>query len=335
MPKISVIMSTYNEERYIADAVGSILGQTFRDLEFIIIDDASTDRTPEILESINDSRVIFHRNPENLGLTVNLNRALKEAKGEFIARMDGDDISRPKRLEKQLHYMDAHPDVALAGCDTKNFGQNGLIWRLKDDPEELRIRMLLHPVLAHPTFFMRRSLTERGFCYDESFRTAQDYDLASRIAKSEKIGRVPEILLDYRVHEKQVSSVDPSGQSGNAKRVRDRLFSEIGAELTPELTDVREQWAAEICPGSAGVFYEAVRIIGLITEANKKSRIHEDAKLEKTLKKMLCTWLIRTKNPDHLKEAPSILGHSLYDMTVFAGEGLRTVKEKCLNRICH
>lgn len=335
MPKISVIMSTYNEERYIADAVRSILDQTFGDLEIIIYDDASTDKTFEILEGIRDERILLHRNEENRGLTVNLNRALREVKGEFIARMDGDDISRPERLEKQLRYMETHPEVVLCGCDTKNFGENDLVWRLKDDPEELKIRMLLHPALAHPTFFFRKSVVEQGFTYDESFRTAQDYDLASRIAKKAKIGRLPEILLDYRVHAKQVSSVDPSGQSNNAKRVRERLLLELNVTLSPELSAVYEQWAGEICPGSKDAFYNAERIIGLLTDANESTGVYDEKKLKITLRKMLYTWLIRTKNADYLKSFPSITGNSPRNMAIFAGEGFRTIKEKCRNRISH
>ena len=227
-PLISVVMSAYNEEAYIKRALKSILDQTEQNFEIIIFDDCSTDATTDIVEGMNDERIRIYRNTENCGLTRNLNKGLRLAKGKYIARMDGDDISLPERFEKQVRYFEEHPDVMLISCQTQNFGESSLCWKLKENSEELKARMLVRPVFAHPGFMMRRELLDKGFFYDETFRTAQDYELASRVADKYEIGIVQEILLYYRVHKKQVSNLSGKEQFNNADRVRERLWNQAG-----------------------------------------------------------------------------------------------------------
>ena len=122
-PKISVVMPAYNAENYIREAIDSILAQTFRDFEFLIIDDGSTDHTVEIIRSYSDSRIRLYQNERNMGVAATLNRGLDLARGEYIARMDADDISLPERFAKQAAYMDAHPDVAVCGSNIILFSE--------------------------------------------------------------------------------------------------------------------------------------------------------------------------------------------------------------------
>ncbi len=333
MPRVSVIMSAYNDEETIRIAVESVLAQTYTDFEFLIMDDASKDGTLCILEKLDDERITIIRNEENRGLTVNLNRLLSLSKGEYIFRMDADDICRIDRMEKQVHYMDRHPEVYLAGCDTRDFGDSDLVWHLKDDPEELKIRMLLHPVLAHPSFIFRRVLLDEGFAYDESFRTAQDYDLASRIAKKHKIGRVGEILLDYRVHKKQVSAKDPSGQKNNADRVRERLLSELGITLSDEEKRLYGAWAREEKPEKFSDLKSCDLLIPKLVKANENKKIYDGKIFETVLKKLFYTRLIRTKDPRIILRYLLTWGYGPKDLKIFFGEAFRTVGEKCRNRI--
>ena len=121
MPKISVIMPARNAEQYIREAIDSILGQTFADFEFLILDDGSTDATAEIVQCCRDERIRFCPNGRNMGVAATLNRGLALAGGEYIARMDADDISLPKRFEKQAAYLNAHRDVAVLGSDLELF----------------------------------------------------------------------------------------------------------------------------------------------------------------------------------------------------------------------
>ena len=144
MVSISVVMPVYNVEiSMLEEAVNSILSQTFQDFEFIIIDDASNDDTYNYLNGIKDERIILIRNSEHLGITKSLNIGLKEAKGKYIARMDGDDISLPQRFEKQYEYMESHPDVIVCGTGVEIFGERSKKYCRKiSDPESYRVLLL-------------------------------------------------------------------------------------------------------------------------------------------------------------------------------------------------
>ena len=192
---VSVVMSVYNDEQYLKESLDSIFAQTIQDFELIIVDDCSTDRTVEIIENYHDDRIRLICNSENRGLTRNLNTALEYVQGTYIARMDGDDKSRPERFEKQIAYLEQHPELMLISCRTHMFGEEDLISQIQGTPKQLQAMMLIRPVLAHPGFMMRRKLiVQEGFRYDESYRSAQDYNFAARVAKKFEIGVTPEIL---------------------------------------------------------------------------------------------------------------------------------------------
>ena len=129
---VSVVMSVYNDEQYLKESLDSIFAQTIQAFELIIVDDCSTDRTVEIIENYHDDRIRLIRNTENSGLTRNLNTALEYVQGTYIARMDGDDKSRPERFEKQIAYLEQHPELMLISCRTHMFGEEDLISQLHD-----------------------------------------------------------------------------------------------------------------------------------------------------------------------------------------------------------
>lgn len=330
MAKVSVIMSTYNDQEYIREAIDSILNQSFSDFEFIIIDDSSSDSTLSIIKDYNDKRIRLIANEENKGLTRNLNTALKLASGIYIARMDGDDISHLDRFKIQVDYLDSNPDVYLIGTAVKDFGESDLYWFLPDDSEELRIRMLLHPVFAHPSFMFRKELLTEGFYYDESFRTAQDYDFAVRVSRTHKIGRVKEILLNYRVHSKQISNTSGINQNNNADIIRHRLMSELGVIFTDAEERIFNDWVSERKLNSAKEYKNAYKIIDLYCEKNKEVKVYDEAKLEHVLKKMLYTWVIRSKKIGFIIQMPYICKWNLQNMKIFIGELIRTVQEKAI-----
>jgi glycosyltransferase involved in cell wall biosynthesis len=202
MPKVSVVMSVYNGEKYLREAVDSVLGQTFRGFEFIIVDDGSTDRTWAVLQSYDDPRIVPLRNEENIGLTQSLNKALAVASGEYIARMDADDVSLPERLEKQVAYLDAHPEVGLLGTWVEIMGERGerlSVLRRPMDPPFIKWSLLFDNYLFHSTVMYRRSLVEKLGGYNTS-RYAQDYDLWSRMSFETQIAKLPEALVRWRRH---------------------------------------------------------------------------------------------------------------------------------------
>ncbi|MBE5837197.1 glycosyltransferase family 2 protein [Butyrivibrio sp.] len=326
--KVSVVMSTYNDSKYIREAVESILNQSFLDFEFIIIDDASTDGTPEIIKNYNDSRIKLFVNESNLGLTKNLNKALKMASGCYIARMDGDDISYPQRLQEQVEYLDKHKDVYLLGTAVQNIGASDLRWKLPDDSEDLKVRMLLHPVFAHPSLMFRKELVEEGIIYDESFRTAQDYDFVVRVSKNHKIGRLQHVLLNYRVHDRQISITSTNEQMDNASRIRNRLLNDLDIKLSDSQQIIYNNWVSEKKLDNAKGYKRVYELIELISRGNDIKKIYDDKKLSIVLRKLLYTWIIRSKSVKLLLRFPYLCNYNGENMQIFCGEIVRTMREK-------
>lgn len=328
-PLISVIMSVYNEETYIRESLQSILNQTEQDFEIIITDDCSTDNTVSCIESLNDGRIQIIRNKENQGLTKNLNQGLKLARGKYIARMDGDDICMPERFASQIRYLENHPSVMLISCQTQTFGAQNLIWRLKDGPERLKAMMLIRPVLAHPGYMMRSELiTEEGFLYDETYRSAQDYNFAVRVAQIYPIGIAQEILLKYRAHAKQVSSKKSGEQFQNADRVRTMQLEKLGIELTTEEWEVYHSWVVEEKEAGLQRLLQAKELMEQFLQANKRKKVYDQKVLEKVLREMLYLWAIRTKSREVLFGAAKLCDFNPKYMKLFIGQFAAVAKSK-------
>lgn len=226
-PKVSVVMSVYNGQRYLPDAVESILGQTLTDFEFIIVDDGSTDRTSEILHGFRDDRIMLVENSENIGLTRSLNKGLQMARGKYIARMDADDISLPERLEKQVKFLDEHKAVGLVGSAVVYVDQ---------DEKELGVQRVctenIHQALLsvefcwwHSATAFRAECLERVGAYRGEFRYAQDYDLWLRIAERYDVASLSEPLVKLRLHPESISV---------ARRAHQRAFVLLAVELAKQ-----------------------------------------------------------------------------------------------------
>ena len=209
-PKVSVIMSVYNGEKFLKEAVESILNQTFSDYEFIIINDGSTDHTPQVLASFDDPRLVIV-NQDNRGLAISLNRGIRLAKGTYIARMDADDVSEPTRLERQVEVLDRNSDVVLVACWHKVIDEKGNVLahrRLPTDGRQLA-RLLMHDnPICHGSVLMRKEAVEAVGLYDENLRYAQDYDLWLRmLRKGYSFSIVPEFLYRYRISPESVAKL--------------------------------------------------------------------------------------------------------------------------------
>lgn len=231
-PKISVLMPVYNCELYIKEAVDSILGQTFSDFEFIIIDDASTDSTASILKKYDDPRIQLIVKPQNSGYTNSLNYGLSIAKGEYIARMDGDDISLPERFAKQVAFLDVNPDIILCGTLFKIIGKDQII-TVAEQHEDIKLAMLRDCCIGHPTVMMRKSYFDKfSLRYDITKEPAEDYDLWTRLLIIGKLYNLQEVLLHYRLHDLQVSQKRNEQQINTAKEIKINLLNHLGFERT-------------------------------------------------------------------------------------------------------
>lgn len=227
MIKVSVIMSVHDDEKYLGESIRSILTQTFKNFEFIIVDDASANDSLEIVKKLaeQDKRIKILTNKKRLGLTKSLNKAIKRAQGKYIARMDGDDVSLPTRLEKQVEFMEKHPQVAVLGSWAALIDEDGNKLKVKKTPtsyQQIYKSVMAANPFIHPTLMFRRSvLAETGF-YDEHFLYAQDYELILRILKDYKGTNIGKSLLLYRVGVKESISI---------KKLKQQEWSAIRARL--------------------------------------------------------------------------------------------------------
>lgn len=238
--KISVIMSVYNGEAYLAEAIESVLGQSFTDFELIVINDCSSDRTGELLAhyASQDARVKVHTNEVNLRLPSSLNKAISLAQGKYIARMDADDICLPDRLEKQYAFMEAHPDVALSSCrfiTLKNgvFSSGGCGG--KTDHESIKALLLVTNPILHPGIIAKAEVI-RALGYDKSFTCTEDMELWSRFVMSGyKVEIQSEYLMVYRLHDKQITETTRERQRGEVLTIQKRYYAALLAEMDEDV----------------------------------------------------------------------------------------------------
>lgn len=246
-PRVSVLMPVYNGEKYLRTAVESILGQSFRDFEFLIVDDGSVDATPEILASFRDPRLKVVRQPSNMGVAAGLNRVMFEARGEYVVRMDSDDIAVKNRLELQVGFLDKHPSIALCGGAVKRFGEVRGIVRYPLRHPEIQAQMLFNPAFAHPAVAWRRNaFDELGLCYEDEIPTAEDYDLWVRACRVLEAGNMDAVLLNYRVDRKVKLSAYVQQQLDGARRIRADLLAPWSASISKGEWELHHR----ICEGS-------------------------------------------------------------------------------------
>jgi glycosyltransferase involved in cell wall biosynthesis len=219
-PKVSVLLPVYQGERYLREAINSILNQTFTDFEFIIIDDASTDRSAEIIRSYPDARIRFMQNQTNLGLIATLNKGLEAACGEYIARMDQDDVSLPERLSKQVAFMNSREDLAASGTWSRDIDDEGKVIgnRCLGFGKQLLYGYWWPCPIIHPSAIIRRSLLG-NLRYDAEAMYCEDYDFWLRLREKHPIDNLPEYLVLYRVHSKSMSIKHSEKQLRSVHRV--------------------------------------------------------------------------------------------------------------------
>ena len=223
-PKVSVVMSVFNGALWVDEAIESIAKQSVRDWEFIIIDDGSTDETPQILAkwAANDSRIrVF--TTANQGLTRALNRALELTKGSYIARQDADDRSYPTRLERQTDFLDRHPDVVLLGTGAKLLGEKRTPFRTAIQPAhdvDIARKMQKQNAFFHSSVMMRGAAIRQAGGYDPDFVRAQDYELWFRLMEQGKAANLSEALIDLYQGDDRISRTAARAQVTAALRAK-------------------------------------------------------------------------------------------------------------------
>jgi glycosyltransferase involved in cell wall biosynthesis len=226
-PLVSVVMSVYNGAAYLREAMESILNQSYANFEFIIINDGSKDDSLSIIKSYTHPKIKLIDNEGNKGLIYSLNKGIAAAGGKYIARMDADDISLPKRLEKQVRFLEADPGLGVCGCDYIQFSENkethSEAFRTQD---EIFGWMLFNASVVHPSLMIRASvLKEQDIIFNPEFKHAEDYELWSRLLFTCRFGAVNETLFKYREHSGQVTRVYHREQIASANRIRKNIVA--------------------------------------------------------------------------------------------------------------
>lgn len=286
---ISVIMSNYNTpEEYLREAIESVLNQTYSDFEFIIVDDCSTDNSLETICSYKDPRISVIKNEINMGITKSLNRALAVSTGEYVARMDGDDICLPERFQKQIYYLKKHPDTIVCGTWVELFG-NGAdelkekkSCKILPEKELLQINLLFgnHLNIIHPTaMFNHKLLLDNNITYNENYIFAQDYRMWVECCKKGNLANIPEILFKYRIHNKAVSSDKKSAQTECAKNIMAEQLSWIGLDLPEDWETVHYGFLT----GRKPFDLRYKKWIKTILKHNKKHKVFNHTKFKKVL----------------------------------------------------
>jgi hypothetical protein len=289
-PRVTVLMPVYNGEKYVGSAIESVLNQTFADFQFLIVDDSSTDRSADIIDAyrLKDPRIIVASNKKEKGIVGALNTGIEEARGEYIARMDQDDVSLPERMEKQVRFMDKHPDVGASGTWMKTLGQTeSRLWLpYPTDHEHIKIALLFYTSLAHPTVIMRRSFLEKHeLRYEERFKNAEDYDLWERCALLFQLANIPEALLLYRLHAASMSRTLSSEQAELATKVVARQLGRLGIVPTDDELTIHSR--VVFGPFGEGDFANAAEAWLLkLVRANCSIRLYDPILFEREMQRI-------------------------------------------------
>lgn len=286
---VSVVMATYNTpEEYLRPAIESVLSQTYKSFEFIIIDDCSNNNSLEVIRSYDDDRIVLIKNDHNEGISKSRNKGLDICKGEYMAVMDSDDICLPNRFEEQIKYLKNHENVIVCGTFVECIGE----WKKRfptktisttiDNPESYRIALLFgnRPLIAHSSAMLKRKLMlENQICYDESYSSSLDYKLWVSCAQVADCAILPKILLKYRVHDNQISIAKKKIQRQNHDRVIQEQLGWLHLPATEEtlwyqyvLTFNRQPYDSNI-----------KKWIKKIISANKTYKIYNHMLLKKIL----------------------------------------------------
>ena len=286
-PTVSVLMPVYNGETHLRTAIESVLRQRFRDFELLAVNDGSSDASGDIIESFSDRRIRHLAQPHG-GFAAALNAGLDAARGRYIARMDCDDLSDPRRLDHQVRFMDQNPSIGASGTDVYALRSDGRRerWRYPREPEQIRVALRFESPLAHPAAILRRGLIEQhALRYDPDYLHVEDWQLWRCAARCFPLANLPEALLTYRVHEQRMSSRFEDVQKQGGRRIQDELLAELGLADHPLRAVHRAVSLATLaCRERAPGFLDDVACwFRILMETNREERLHPEAVLERFL----------------------------------------------------
>lgn len=293
-PLVSVVMSVYNGLPYLKASVESILNQTYSHFEFIIIDDCSTDGSLNYLSSLTDKRIRLLHNSKNLKLSASLNLGIQASRGRYILRMDADDISFSDRLEKQVRYMEHHPEAAMAYCDMLYFDSTGILPDFNTNshnPEDIRTTLLFYNVVNHNGVIFRRNIISK-YTYNPDFTVTEDLDLWIRFSKKHSIYYMPQNLVLYRVHKTQATQSQRPLQFTQEAQIKRSLLKELLGTCTPKQEKLHQAISSKRVPVSSGL---TLSWLHYLDQQNGKTGLYPRNRLRKMLLRMFLTVAVYNK----------------------------------------
>jgi glycosyltransferase involved in cell wall biosynthesis len=304
-PEVTVLMTVYNGEKYLRDSINSILNQTFMDFEFLIIDDASIDSSRDIILSYNDLRIKLIKNNKNVGQAESLNRGLQEAKAEYVARMDQDDVSLPLRLEKQVIFLDEHPEVGVSGTFAMFIDGNGEDLEVKSyeemmtENENLKTQLLFRSCFIHPSVIFRLSLLkDHHLFYEKNAGHAQDYRLWYRMSSICDFVNIPNELYKYRLHKNQLSKNKRNDQYLSSNDTRRMILKDfLGREVSQKEQNKHSEISIAQHGSSLSKVNEAENWLKFLMNHNKMDRKYKKKSLTRVLQNI---WMLLCMNSSHL-----------------------------------
>jgi glycosyltransferase involved in cell wall biosynthesis len=285
MCKVSTIIPIYNAETHLADAIESILNQGYQDLEVILVNDASTDHSEAIAEKYISDRVRLINNPHNRGVALSLNSALQVCSGEYIARMDADDIAMPDRIKNQVAFMDANPALVVSGSWARHIGKyEGVLERKPVGTSCVAAFMMLDNPIMHPTAMLRKRVLEKhNLKYDATFERCEDFDLWERLSHVGGIDNIPKPLLHFRVHDSSVTAKYSDEMWNKTYDVLKRGLKRIG--ITIDSSELK--FHRKVSHGEPAENIEELKLaekwFSRLFEANQKIKVHDGTAMREAL----------------------------------------------------
>lgn len=341
-PRVTVLMTVYNGQAYLAEAIESVLTQGFRDFEFLIIDDASTDGSVALIRSYADPRIRLLFNPQNLGQNPSLNIGLKEAHGKIVVRIDQDDMCLPGRIEKQVRYLDEHPDVAVVGSwaysiDEHTVRRTVWQWRVRNFGELVGLLLVGRCALLHPAVAYRRAAICDAGGYDQAYAMASDYALwIDVLLRGHRAAVIEEPLAMYRVHGGRQSATKAHKHWEDTARAHEKLVKPLLPESDPRLVGS----LLRIEPGVWEQHLSKSVLTGLIDSVDRildnsarvlRLKSEEIVSLKRTVYKWLGPGVRVARK---LKGCPSfIFSPVLFGLSPLLIPGMRPLVTKILDRV--
>ncbi|HLG87840.1 MAG TPA: glycosyltransferase [Alphaproteobacteria bacterium] len=278
MPKISVVTAVYNGAKFLPETIGSILAQTFSDLEYILVDDASSDSSVEVIHSFQDPRIRLLVNDTNSRLVQTRNRGIGAARGQYIALSDHDDISVPTRLADQVRFLEANPDIGMVGTwyGVINLTGDKLPKRMhrRYDPDECKVSLLYRNPFGNSTLLIRREALPDP-PYAPEFPLCEDYRFIVRVSRKHRIAILPKVTVYYRVTKSSYSNFTRTQTFELAKTIKLELLRELGVEPSERELDIHQNLEMDHLPPNRSLLAETRHWLERLVAANEHSRVYD------------------------------------------------------------